>query len=117
MPNKPLSRRVFMATTSAAPAVAATRKGVVVPNVLLSDPKARQDVLRIVTMYKFEPAEVQKIKAASTKAKVDLTICNSREELNEKIKDAEVAYGDLRADTLAVAKNLQWVQSGEAGME
>jgi phosphoglycerate dehydrogenase-like enzyme len=118
MPNKPLSRRVFMTTASAAPAAAAaTRRAVVVPNVLLSDPKAKQDVLRIVTMYRFEPAEVQKIRAASSKAKVDLAICGSREEFNEKVKDAEIVYGDLRADALGAAKKLQWVQSGEAGME
>jgi phosphoglycerate dehydrogenase-like enzyme len=117
MPNKPLSRRSFMATTGAVPAVAATRHAVVVPNVLLSDTKATQDVLRIVTLYKFEPAEVQKIQAASPKARVELAICASREELNEKVKDAEVVYGDIRADTLQAAKKLQWVQSGEAGME
>jgi phosphoglycerate dehydrogenase-like enzyme len=117
MPNKPLSRRSFMATTSAVPAVAATRQAVVVPNVLLSDTKATQDLLRIVTMYKFEPAEAQKIRAASSKARVELAICNSREEFNEKVKDAEVIYGDIRAETLQAAKKLQWVQSGEAGME
>ncbi len=106
-----------MATTSAVPAVAAARKPVVVPNVLLSDTSPTQDVLRIVTMYKFDPAEVQKIVAASSKAKVDLAICASREEFNEKVKDAEVVYGDVRAETLQAAKKLQWVQSGEAGME
>jgi phosphoglycerate dehydrogenase-like enzyme len=117
MPNKPLSRRSFMATTSAVPAIAATRQAVVVPNVLLSEPMPTQDVLRIVTMYKFEPAEAQKIKAASSKAKVELAICNSSDEFNEKVKDAEVVYGDVRAETLQAAKKLQWVQSGEAGME
>lgn len=33
------------------------------------------------------------------------------------MKDAEVVYGDVRAETLQAAKKLQWVQSGEAGME
>lgn len=117
MPNKFVSRRKFMATASAVPAAAANRQAVTVPPVLLSRAKAQGDVLRIVTMYKFEPAEVQKIKAASTGAKVDLVICGSREEFLDKVKDAEVIYGDVRADTLAVARNLQWVQSGEAGME
>src|SRR5580704_15802367 len=111
MPIPPLSRRSFMAATGVAPAVAATRQAVVVPNVLFSDTKASQDVLRIVTMFPFEPAEAERIKAASTKAKVDLTICKSREEFNQKVKDAEVIYGDVRADTLQAAKKLQWVQS------
>ena len=48
---------------------------------------------------------------------MDVVICGSRNEFNEKVKDAEVVYGDVRADTLQVAKNLKWVQSGEAGME
>jgi D-2-hydroxyacid dehydrogenase (NADP+) len=117
MPNKALSRRSFMATTSVVPAVAATRQAVVVPNVLLSSSKPTQDVLRIVTLYKFEPAEAQRIKAASSKAKVELAICNSNEEFQEKVKTAEVVYGDVKAETLEVAKKLQWVQSGEAGME
>jgi phosphoglycerate dehydrogenase-like enzyme len=117
MPNKPVSRRTFMATAGAAPAVAANRQAVVVPPVLLSPAKPAQDALLIVTMYKFEPAEIEKIVAASSKAKVDLVVCNSREEFNEKVKSAEVVYGDVHADTLHAARNLQWVQSGEAGME
>jgi phosphoglycerate dehydrogenase-like enzyme len=68
-------------------------------------------------MYKFEPAEIQKIRTASPNAKVDLVVCSSREEFNEKVKDAEVVYGDVRADTLNLARKLKWVQSGEAGME
>src|ERR1043165_9140572 len=117
MPNKPFSRRSFMGAAGAVPVAAATRQAVVVPPVLLSPAKTTQDALLIVTMYKFEPAEVQKIKAAAPNCKVDLVICNSRDEFNQKVKDAEVVYGDVRADTLQVAKNLKWVQSGEAGME
>ena len=117
MPNKPVSRRSFMAAASSVPAVAANRQAVVVPPVLLSPPKPAQDALLIVTMYKFEPAEIARIKAAAPKAQVNLVVCNSREEFHEKVKDAEVVYGDVRADTLQVAKKLQWVQSGEAGME
>jgi phosphoglycerate dehydrogenase-like enzyme len=106
-----------MAAASAVPAVAAKRQAVVVPPVLLSDTKPPQDTLRIVTQYKFEPHEIQKIKSASAKAKVELTICNSHDEFNEKLKDAEVVYGSIRADSLERAKNLQWLQAGEAGME
>jgi phosphoglycerate dehydrogenase-like enzyme len=106
-----------MAAASAVPVAAVDRQAVVVPPVLLSPAKPAQDTLLIVTMYKFEPAEIQKIKAASPNAKLDLVICNSREEFNDRVKDAEVVYGDVRADTLQVAKKLKWVQSGEAGME
>ena len=107
MPNKPVSRRSFMAAASSVPAVAANRQAVVVPPVLLSPPKPAQDTLLIVTMYKFEPAEIAKIKAAAPKAEVNLVVCNSREEFHEKVKDAEVVYGDVRADTLQVAEEAE----------
>jgi phosphoglycerate dehydrogenase-like enzyme len=114
---EPFSRRSFMAAATAAPVAAANRQAVIVPPVLLSPPRPSQDPLRIATLYKFEPHEIAKIKAAAPSLQVDLVICNSREEFNEKAKDAEVIYGDVRADTLRIAKKLQWVQSGEAGME
>jgi phosphoglycerate dehydrogenase-like enzyme len=106
-----------MAVAGAAQAAAATRNPVVVPPVLLSDARAQQDPLKIVTMYKFEPHEIAKIRAASSKAAVDIVICRSSEEFHEKVKDAEVVYGDIRGDALMNAKKLKWVQSGGAGVE
>ena len=107
-----------MAVAGAANAAAAqTRQPVVVPQVAVSDAKAQQDPLHIVTMYKFEPHEVEKIKAASPNMSVEITMCDTRQEFNEKVKDAEVVYGDIRGDTLQFSKKLKWVQSGGAGVE
>jgi phosphoglycerate dehydrogenase-like enzyme len=117
MKQKPFSRRSFMGGVAAMPAVAATRTPVVVPPLLLSDVQLTQDPLKIVTTYKFEPHEVEKIKAAGGGVPVELTICNSAAELREKAKDAEVVYGDIDAATLAAAPKLKWIQSREAGME
>jgi phosphoglycerate dehydrogenase-like enzyme len=117
MSRKPVTRRTFMAAAGAAQAAAATRNPVVVPPVLLADVRATQDPLKIVTMYKFEPQEIRKIQAASTKASVEIVMCGSSEEFHEKVKDAEVVYGDIRGDALSNAKKLKWVQSGGAGVE
>lgn len=106
-----------MAAAGAAPAAAANRQPVVVPPVLLADAKQQQDPLRIVTMYEFEPHEIQKIQAAAPKARVEVVHCATREDFAQKVKDAEVVYGDIRGDALQFAKNLKWVQSGGAGVE
>lgn len=106
-----------MAVAGTAPAVAAGRDPVVVPQVIVSDVKAQQDPLRIVTMYQFEPQEVERIKAAAPKAKVELTICKTNEEYSAKLRDAEVIFGGVRADELRAAPKLKWVQWGGAGME
>jgi phosphoglycerate dehydrogenase-like enzyme len=99
------------------PAVAATRNPVVVQNLILSDVQVSQDPLKIVTLYKFEPHEIEKIKASAPGVRVDLTVCDSAAEFREKCKDAEVVYGDPDAATLAGAAKLKWVQSREAGVE
>lgn len=119
MPKTPVSRRSFIAATGGAPAAAAAaaREPVVVPQVAVSEVKAQQTPLKIVTMYAFEPHEVARIKAAVPGTQVDLTICATREEFSAKTQDAEVVYGDIRGDTLQFAKKLKWVQSGAAGME
>lgn len=106
-----------MAAAGAAPAAAAQRQAIVTPPVLLADTKQQQDPLRIVTMYQFEPREIEKIKAAAPKARVEIVTCATRAEFAEKVKDAEVVYGDIRGDALQFAKNLKWVQSGGAGVE
>jgi phosphoglycerate dehydrogenase-like enzyme len=107
-----------MAATGAVPAAAAsTRQPVVVPQVAVSDVKATQDPLKIVTMYPFEPHEAAKIKAAAPQANVEIIICKTRQEFEQRSKEAEVVYGDIRGDTLQFAKNLKWVMSGGAGVE
>jgi phosphoglycerate dehydrogenase-like enzyme len=73
--------------------------------------------LRIVTLHPFEPEEIETIKAAAPRAHIDFTICRSPGEFNEKVKDAEVVYGDIRGDVLRSASRLKWVQAGGAGIE
>ncbi len=118
MADKNATRRSFLAAGSAAPAAAAAvRSAVVQPPVIVTDAKAERTPLRIVTRYPFEPFEVEKIKAAAPKAQVEMVICQSREDFMNALPGAEVVYGDIRADGLAVAPKLKWLMSGGAGME
>jgi len=73
--------------------------------------------LRIVTLHPFEPAEIDQIKAAAPVARIDFTVCRTREEFDEQVKTADVVYGDIRGDALKTASRLQWVQAGGAGIE
>lgn len=100
-----------------AAAAAAVRVPVVQPPVLVTTVKAEQSPLRIVTRYPFEPFEVARIQAAAPAASVEIVICKTHEDFLNALPDAEVVYGDIRADGLARAPKLKWLQSGGAGME
>ena len=73
--------------------------------------------LLIVTQHPFEPGEVEKIKAAAPKARIEFTVCRTPEEFRQKVEDAEVVYGDIRGDALRSASRLKWLQAGGAGIE
>jgi phosphoglycerate dehydrogenase-like enzyme len=77
----------------------------------------RQHPVLIVTTHPFEPDEVKKIKAAAPKAQIEFTVCRTPEEFQQKVKDAEVVYGDIRGEALRTAPRLKWVQAGGAGLE
>jgi phosphoglycerate dehydrogenase-like enzyme len=116
MSTNEFSRRTLLAASGAAPAVAA-REPVVAAPFAQVEMKAQQDPIRIVTQYRFEPEEARAIQAAAAGTKVELAVCATREEFREKLKDAEVVYGDLRGADLDYAPRLKWVQGGGAGME
>lgn len=73
--------------------------------------------LRIVTLHPFEPHEIEKIKEAAPHASIDVTVCRSRDEFDQKVKTAEVIYGEIKGDQLRSAAKLKWVQAGGAGVE
>ena len=75
------------------------------------------DSLRIVTLHPFEPAEVDQIKAAAPRVHIDFLVCRTREEFDQKVKDADVVYGDVRGEALKSAGRLKWLQAGGAGIE
>ena len=79
--------------------------------------KPNSEPLRIVTLHPFTPPEIEQIKAAAPKARIDLTVCQSREEFDQKSMAADVIYGDIRGEALRSASRLKWVQAGGAGLE
>jgi len=79
--------------------------------------KTPSEPLRIVTMHPFTPPEIEQIKAASPKASIDFMVCQSREEFDQKSRDADVIYGDIRGEALRSTSKLKWVQAGGAGLE
>lgn len=73
--------------------------------------------IRIVTQHPFEPGEIDQIKAAAPHASIDFLVCRTRDEFENRVKDADVVYGDIRGEALKVAGRLKWVQAGGAGIE
>jgi phosphoglycerate dehydrogenase-like enzyme len=126
MPKKDFSRRAFVAGASALQVASAQqtsnqqeqqRRPVTAEAYPSSNVRMQNDPIKIVTMYKFEPFEAEKIVKAAKAAKVDLIICANRQEFREKLRDAEVAYGNLNGADLDYAPKLKWIQWGAAGME
>jgi phosphoglycerate dehydrogenase-like enzyme len=95
---------------------AAQRQANVVSPTTQASPGQPADSIKIVTTYKFEPNEVEKIVSASP-VKVEIRMCNSPEEFRREVRDAEVVYGGMRAADLDYAPKLKWIQSGGAGVE
>ena len=77
---------------------------------------AKPEPLRVVTTYPFEPEESTRIQMAAT-APVEIVICRDREEFRERLPEADIVYGDLRAEELPLAGRLRWIQAGAAGLD
>jgi len=75
------------------------------------------DPLRLATMFRFEPEEVQRLQEAVAPRPLEITICATRDEFRERLKTAEVVYGELSGEEAAHAPALKWVQSGAAGVD
>ena len=113
-----LSRRTLIAAASALQATSAQeRKPVVQEPYPSTSIQAQGNPIRIVTMYKFDPAEVEKIKKATSAVNVDLVIAPNRDEFRKQLRDAEVVYGNVNGTDLDYAPKLKWIQWGSAGVE
>ena len=119
MPEKPLSRRVFLASSGALTAAtqvsAQTRQAVPVEDRTQPGPRVSGDAIRILTLSGFDPHELDKIQAAAPQ--VEVTIAKTREEFRQKLPQAEVVFGGLNGADLDYAPKVKWVQAGGAGVE
>jgi phosphoglycerate dehydrogenase-like enzyme len=112
MSDSSFSRRTFLGTV---PAAAAAQ--VVVNPINPSNLAKPAGPIRILAMKGFDPAEVKKIENAAPDTTVELTMADSREEFREKLRNADVVYGNIRGVDLDYAPRLRWVQMGAAGVE
>lgn len=105
----------MLAAAGALQAAGVRQPVVVSPYAQVTAPPSTEPI-KVATMYKFEPGEVEKIQSASP-VKVEILISNSAEEFRRNLRDAEVVYGGIRGADLDYAPKLKWVQMGGAGVE
>ncbi len=119
MPESSFTRRSILAAgAAAAPAAAASLQSAAGIAAVPQVSAAGAGAVKIVTMYKFEPHEVDQIQAAAAGAtKVSVVVCNNRDEFRKELRDADVVYGALGGADLDYAPKVKWLQSGGAGME
>jgi phosphoglycerate dehydrogenase-like enzyme len=105
-----------MAAAAAAPAALAADTSDRIR--IFDPPPARIRILctRVGPAPGFTPAELEQLKAGG-KGNVEIFTPATQEELNKLLPECDVVFGQLNAATLAKAKNLQWVQNLEAGLE
>ncbi|MBM3724063.1 MAG: hypothetical protein FJW40_01375 [Acidobacteria bacterium] len=112
-----VSRRLFMATAPAAAAAQAQRAPVTATAPAAQSNRAPGEPIRMLTMINLDEPEIARITRAGGSTKVEITIARNRDEFRAKLRDAEVVYGDVRAQELDYAPRLKWMQAGGAGME
>ena len=113
-----VTRRSFIAATGAASTAGADdRQPVVSPTFIQTAMPAHNDPIRIVTTYDFEPHEIDQIRQAASPTGVEIVICTGGDEFRAKLAGAEVVYGSIRGEDLALAPKLKWVQHGAAGVD
>src|SRR5262245_48854359 len=119
MSDSQVSRRAMLAAGAvAAPAAAASLQTAAGIAPLPQASAAGAASIKIVTTYQFEPHEIEQIQSAAPAAtKVNVVICNNRDEFRRELRDADVVYGALSGADLDYAPKVKWLQSGGAGME
>lgn len=70
----------------------------------------------VATLYPFTPEEIARLELAAG-GRVEIRVCADREEFRRLLPEAEVVYGDVKAAELPLARRLQWIQAGAAGVD
>jgi phosphoglycerate dehydrogenase-like enzyme len=127
-----LSRRNFLSTAAAAPAVpgfflTTAAAAPPAPEVLTSTrivtflpAPERVRIATVRTSFAapatmFSPADIQQIESQGKDVK--MTVPESMDEMNALLPEVDVVIGAVNAEMLARAKNLKWMQHTEAGVE
>jgi phosphoglycerate dehydrogenase-like enzyme len=116
--NQP-SRREFLVSGAAAAAAstgdAQDRQAVVVTQPAQPPPRRSSEPIRVLTATAFEPHELERFKAAAPN--VEMIVVKTPEEFRRRLPEAEVVFGNLTGADLSAARNVKWVQTGQAGVE
>ena len=115
MIDLPVSRRLFLSSAAAAPAMAVSDR--------IAEFVPAPDRIRILTAVtqsvvpapQYNAAEVKQI--TSQGKNVELILPKTADEMNKALAEVDVVFGALNADMLARAKNLRWLQATEAGVD
>jgi phosphoglycerate dehydrogenase-like enzyme len=115
MTDLSVSRRLFLSSAAAAPAMAVSDR--------IAEFVPAPDRIRILTAVaqsvvpapQYNAAEVTQI--TSQGKNVDLILPKTVDEMNKALAEVDVVFGALNAEMLARAKNLRWLQATEAGMD
>ena len=115
MSDHPLSRRLFLSSAAAAPALAA-------PQIVtrLEPPPERVRIVTAASSYVVPPPQFSAEELAFIRSQgkaVEVHIPGNREELDRLLPDADVVFGSVNAETFAKAKKLRWLQATEAGVD
>ena len=97
MPDNSFSRRSLLAAAGAAAPAAAAAQATPQAG---ARPRSPQDPIRIVTMYKFDPAEIDRIQRTVPNTQVEIQICATREEFRQKLR----LEATLRAQEILVVR-------------
>jgi len=115
MTDLTVSRRLFLSSAAAAPAlVASDRIEEFLP------PPDRVRILTAVTQSvvpapQYNAEEVKQI--TSQGKNVELILPKTVDEINKALPEVDVVFGALNAQMFGRAKNLRWLQATEAGMD
>ena len=115
MTDLSVSRRLFLSSAAAAPALLASdRIAQFVP------PPDRVRILTTGTRVATPPSQynAEETKQLTSAGKnVELVLPKTVDELNQAIAEVDVIFGAINAEMMAKAKNLRWLQSVEAGVD
>jgi phosphoglycerate dehydrogenase-like enzyme len=115
MTDLSVSRRLFLSSAAAAPALAISDR--------IAEFVPPPDRIRILTAVassvvpapQYNAAEIKQI--TSQGKNVELILPKSVDEMNKALAEVDVVFGALNAEMFARAKNLRWLQATEAGMD
>lgn len=70
----------------------------------------------VATLYPFTEQETRRLEEAAG-GRVRIRVCADREEFRRLLPEADIVYGELKAEELPLAGRLKWIQAAAAGVD